>query len=227
MEIQQRNTAYKVWIANLLKGSYVKGLGEFESGYVEVKNNRVSRVNLVGSVIDRFEGNNFLSLSLDDGSGVIALRSWNEDVNIFSGVEIGDLILVIGKLKEYSGRAYITPEIVKKLDNPLWLKVRKLELLKEYGEIERVEATQMNTVSSIQDEEPVMHVVEEKMSSSSSNSREVVLSLIENLDGGTGADIDIVLDKSGLGEDGRKLILELIKEGEVFELQVGKLRVMG
>src|SRR3989338_7833171 len=140
MEIQQRNTAYKVWIANLLKGSYVKGLGEFESGYVEVKNNRVSRVNLVGSVIDRFEGNNFLSLSLDDGSGVIALRSWNEDVNIFSGVEIGDLILVIGKLKEYSGRAYITPEIVKKLDNPLWLKVRKLELTKMYGEITRVES---------------------------------------------------------------------------------------
>jgi RPA family protein len=227
MEIQQRNTAYKVWIASLLKASYVKGLGEFESGFVEVKDNKVSRVNLVGSIIDRFEGNNYLSINLDDGSGIISLRSWSNDAILFANLEIGDLVLVIGKIKEYNGRVYVAPEIVKKLDNPLWLKVRKLELLKEFGEVERVDVQFEKQTTSVQQEEPTMHVVEEKMGSSSTNSREVVLSLIENFDNGMGADIDLVLEKSGLGENGRKLILDLIKAGEVFELQVGKLRVMG
>src|SRR3989338_3715909 len=227
MEEIKRNVAYKAWIATLLSGNYIKGAGQFESGYINVKDNKVSRVNLVGSIIDKYQWNNYLGVSLDDGSGVILLKSWNEDVNLFNGFEIGDLVLVVGKIKEYNNSIYVSPEIARKLDNPLWLKVRKLELIKEYGEVERVETVANINPGSSHEDDYVSNAIEEKVQSSSNNStREILLSLIENLDSGMGADIDQVLEKSGLGDNGQKIIKDLIKEGEVFELQVGRLRVM-
>ena len=38
-----------------------------------------------------------MSLSLDDGSGAIRVKAWNETINLFLDVDIGDLVLVIGK----------------------------------------------------------------------------------------------------------------------------------
>src|SRR3989339_1539867 len=157
MDTIKRNVAYKIWIADLIKGNYFKGQEQFESGYVEIRNQKISRVNIVGSIVDKFTNENSLSFNLDDGSGVLRLRIWNEGTNAFSDVEVGDIVLVVGKVKEYNGFVYITPEIIRKIDNPLWLKVRKLELVKLYGEISRIE-----TKYTMENEDNFNQVVEEK-----------------------------------------------------------------
>jgi len=226
METVQRNTAYKVWIADLISGRYVKGQEQFESGYVEIKGNKISRVNIVGGVIDKFLGNNYVSVNLDDGSGVLRLKVWNEFVSLFSEVSVGDLVLIVGKVRDYNNSIYVAPEVVRKLDNPLWFKARKLELTKMYGEVQRVEnVTPEVSVGNSEDDEMVMNVVEEKMGDSGS-SREVLLSLIEKLDFGDGADLGEVVKKSGFNE-ANKIIEDLLRDGEVFEIHKGKLRVMG
>ena len=222
MESLTRNTAYKVWISDLVSGKYSKGQEQFDSGYVDVKGKNISRVNLMGSVIDKFSGNNYVSVNLDDGSGVIMLKAWQENTNLFLDVEIGDLILIVGKVKEYNSR-YIAVEFIRKIDNPLWLKIRKLELIKMYGEPTRVE---FQTVidKKVVDEDITMNVVEEKVEET--NSRVFVLGLIEELDSGEGADFDEVVRRSCL-EEASSIIQELLTEGEIFEVHKGKLRFTG
>lgn len=222
MESITRNTAYKIWIADLISGKYSKGLEQFDSGYVEVKGKKISRVNLIGGIIDKTPGNNYTALSLDDGSGVINLKAWNESVNIFLNVNIGDLVLVIGKVKEYNNYIHVNPEIIKVLDNPLWFKVRKLELTKMFGEPQRIENLigEKNII-----EEDRMKIVEEKVEET--NTREKILSLIESLDTGEGANFDDIIRSSKLGEEARSIINDLVKEGEIFELNTGKLRITG
>lgn len=226
MESIQRNTAYKVWIADLVSSKYFRGQEKFDSGYIDIKGNKISRVNIVGGIIDKFSGNNYVSVSLDDGSGVLRLKSWNEGTNLFLDVNIGDLVLIVGKIKEYNNNIYVAPEFLRKLDNPLWLKVRKLELVKIYGEAQRIDFISDNTQDEVEGkDEDEFHVLEEKVEGNT-NSREFILSLIEKLDFGDGADLHEITKKSGFEEAG-KIVEELLRDGEIFELHKGKLRVIG
>lgn len=226
MESITRNTAYKIWIGDLINGSYNKGSGQFDAGYVEIRGNKISRVNLVGGVVDKFLGNNYISVNLDDGSGMVRLKVWNEGTNLFLDVNVGDLVLIVGKVREYNNSIYVAPEIVRKLDNPLWLKVRKLELVKMYGDVTRVEtAVSSDEINEQVDDEVLINVVEEKVTNTV-NSREILIRLIESLDLGDGADINEIVNRSGVGE-ARAIVEDLIKNGEIFELHKDKLRVIG
>ena len=119
--MQQRQTAYKVWIADLLRNAYVRGLGEFDPNYVEIKPFQVGRVNLVGVVVDVFSNDEqlYASVDLDDGSGVLRLKAFRETWRMLQPLVIGDLILVVGKVKEYNDERYVLPEIVT-LVEPGW-----------------------------------------------------------------------------------------------------------
>jgi RPA family protein len=228
MEQQQRNTAYKVWIADLISGKFNKGAGEFESSYVETKGNKVSRVNLIGGIIDRFDNEKSISLSLDDGSGVIRLRTWNENTAMFTNIAVGDLVLIVGKVREYNNYIYVVPELLRVLDNPLWFKVRKLELTKTYGEVARIEMAPQTQTVSVTEEESYA-IVEEKVGGTSgdiSALRENVVSLIEKMDLGNGADVDEVVKISGFTE-AKKVIDDLLVQGEIFEIQKGRIRLLG
>lgn len=226
METIKRQTAFKLWISNILVSRYTKGSEQFEAGYIDFDNKKISRVNLIGSVIDRSDGNNYVSFILDDSSGSIRLKSWNEEASSFSSVQVGDLVLVIGKIKEYNNQVYVTPEIIKKLDNPLWLRVRKLELINLYGEPSRVDISHVE--EAVSDEE-VVGVVEEKVTNEIPiNMREKIISLIEGLDRGEGVPLSEVVIGSGLAENEvSSVVNDLIKEGEIFEIQRNRLRIVG
>lgn len=221
MDNVTRNTAYKVWISDLVNGKYGRGQEQFDSGYVEVKGKKISRVNIIGGIVDKSLDMNYISVSLDDGSGFIKLKAWQENINLFSDVDVGDLVLVVGKVREYNNYIHVSPEIVRKLDNPLWLKIRKFELTKLYGEPLKVETPLVDE----EKEETIAGIVEEKVVSG--NTRGVILELIEGLDTGDGADVEDVIKSSNLGDSGRKIVEELLKGGEVFEVHSGKLRVIG
>ena len=223
----QRQTAFKVWISSLLSGKYTKGVEQFEAGFIEVNNTKVSRVNMIGIIIDKFEAETQVSLTLDDGSGSIRVKAWNENISLMSGFNIGDLVIIVGKVKEYNNQVYVTPEIVKTLDNPLWLKVRKLELSKTFGEPARV-ITEVVKDSKEEDEDR-MNVVEEKVTNEKTqSSREKIFHLIESMDKGEGVHLTGIIVNSGIAEDDiENLIDDMIKEGEIFEIQKNKLRIVG
>lgn len=220
-----RQTAYKIWIKSLITNPYVVQSGEWESNYVLVDTKKVSRVNLIANMIVKYisEDKNHIFVVLDDGSATIRVKTWNENTKLLADLNVGDIVLVIGRVRKYNEEVYILPEIVRKLDNPNWELLRKLELLKMYGKPHIEE-------NPIVVNEETTYEVEEIVSVevTSIPSRQKILNLIETLETEDGADFMGVLNMSGLAQDeAEDIINDLIKEGEIFEPKPGKLKLIG
>ncbi len=235
---QEQKSQNKLWLSTLLSGTFVKTTGEWEPNYVEVLNQRISRVNVVAPVVEKFikEDRSYAAISLDDGSGKIQVKSWKDDVVLLGSLNVGDLLLVVGKVKDFNNNLFLVPEVVRKLDNPLWAKLRKLELIKLHGEakVNYLEEQSLEEAPSVKTEDEFVAIVEEKVmnageknSDAPANKRQRLLNSIENLDTNNGADQEIVITSSGVErEEAQKIIQNLLKEGEVFELHPGKLRTI-
>lgn len=211
-EIQQRQIAYKVLINALLSNEYVEQEG-WNPNYVKINGKQVSRVNLIATVIDKQASTSLATIVLDDSTGIIQARSFNDDVKKVVDINPGDSVLVTGKLRKFNDQRFITIEILKKI-NPLWMKVRKLELQNEFN------------IGVQRDENDNGRNIEAKMQLNQHN--EKILEIIKNIDNGNGADIDEVISSSGLSESGaHEAIIELIKLGEIYEPRPNKIKILG
>jgi RPA family protein len=207
---QKRQIAYKVKINDILKGEYIKEEGEWVPNYVQVGDKKVSRVNLMAVVVSKQDQENpsNKSLLIDDGSGKISIRSFEENGN-WDSINVGEFVLVIGRPREYFNEKYIVSEILKKVDDPLWAEIRKLEFEdknepKEVSEPETIEVK----------EEPIVEDINKK-----------IFDLIKNIDSGEGADTQEVITKSKI-DKAEGIITSLLEQGEVFEIKPGKLKIL-
>ena len=73
---KQRHTAYKVWINDILINPIEKEEGEFGSIYVSFAGNKVSRVNIMGIIVDKEATDSFVSLVVEDGSASINVKEF-------------------------------------------------------------------------------------------------------------------------------------------------------
>lgn len=207
---RKRQIAYKVCIKDLLEGEYSKEEG-WNPNYVSVSGVQVSRANVAGIVVSVEDQDNFKSVILDDGTGRIGVRVFEDNTQI-SNLSVGDCAFVIGRPREYGSERYLLGEIVKKEENVDWIKVRKLEN-KEFSDNdfvkrdEKVEEVELTEESAASEETPAERIIEN----------------IKKLDEGEGADFDEVV--KGL-DNGEKIIKTLMMEGEVFEISPGKLKVL-
>ena len=64
----------------------------------------------------------------DDGSGVIRVKIFKEEVKKFANFEKGDCVDIIGRVREYEGENYIVPEIIVRVDDPNYEFLRRIEL---------------------------------------------------------------------------------------------------
>lgn len=222
-QMQPRQIAYKVRIGDLLRGEYVEQ-GGWQPNFLRVGEKHISRVNLIATVIDTQPGASFGSVTVDDGSGALQVRAFNEDSAKLGQINVGDVVIIIGRPRKYGNQIFISYEIVKKLDS-LWLKVRQ----KELGDmpinnnvssqpimtsVQKENGVQTETVRA----EPVKDVHEDKKK---------ILGLIRDMDTGNGADIDGVVNNSGLSQQKAEGILEdLIKAGEIYENVAGKIKLL-
>lgn len=228
-QFQKRNTAYKFWIKDILQPDK-----EVEDGKInfKIKNKEVYRVNIIANVILKYEteDKNYLALTLDDGSATIRLKAWKEDTELLKDINIGDILLVIGRVRDYNNEIYILPEIVRVLNDADWMIVRRLELTREFGkpEIEE-EITEEKAVEQEKEtpkEEAEESVVEEQVVSTQS-SRQKIMDIIETSSSEMGAEITEVIEKSGLDDkESEEIINELLKEGEVFSPRPGKVKLI-
>lgn len=204
---QKRQIAFKVRISDLLNGFFEKD--EASAGFIRLGNFNVSRVNIISALVYKSgQDQNFPSGIIDDGTGKILLRAF-ENGNLFSKVDVGDLVLVIGRIREYNGERYIIPEIIRKLDNQLWTAVRKLE-------IEIIGYPQQSKQANEPQKVPVQAV---------SGSYDVLYSLIKKLDNGEGVAIDEVI-KDSKTEDAEHIINRLLENGDIFEIKPGRIKVL-
>jgi RPA family protein len=231
--IQKRNTAYKVWISDLLNSNYVNGNSD-NSNFFKVRDKEVHRVNLVANVVFKYDTpeRSYGALTIDDGSGSIRLKAWRDDVAILDGVKIGDMVLVIGRPRTFNEETYITPELVKVITDPNWELVRKLELLKEYGPPPKV-AERIETFDELSYESPkvvqdgVRVVEEEIVEDVSETLRQKILGIVESNSDDKGIELSQIVKISGLDEKQVEITVnDLIAEGELFEPRKGFLKVV-
>jgi len=75
------------------------------------------RIRLIGIILKKFIGeeNKYCYFSIDDGTGVIGLRIF-DNVETVENIKESDKVLVIGFLKNYNEEVYVQPEFIKKLN---------------------------------------------------------------------------------------------------------------
>src|SRR3989344_4855122 len=175
--------------------------GEFEPSYVLWNDKQISRINIIANAINKFqsEDKNYIAVTADDLSAQIRLKTWAENTKILENINIGDIILIVGKVKKYNNEIYILPEIVKKVSSNEEL-LRRLELIKEYGLPGEIEIS----------EEPEPKIDYEEINFSSNDLRNELLNLIEKYEEKLGINLEeIKLEQHANLEDLNKIIEEL------------------
>lgn len=216
-EFQKRQTAFIVRIADIIKGSYVKEEG-WQPNYIKMGNKKVSRVNIIATVISKPEEEPFKTMVVDDGAR-ISVRSF-EDADVFKNFEIGDIVLIIGRPREYAEQKYIMPEIIKKVDEK-WAELRCLHLEKLEVSEKEEKVLELDGTKE-EEEEGKEEVATEKVMDTK---MQHVFELIKELDKGDGADFEAVMNKADT-HNPEKIIRQLLEQGEIFELRPGKLKVL-
>jgi len=199
----KRETAVICMINDLLRGSFIRTEG-WNPSYFSTEIGDVSRVSLMGVVVSKDASGNVV---IDDSSGRILLRSFEN--NAFHDLNIGDLIMVIGRPRVYNEEKYVLPEIIKKIDHK-WGAYRQLQLklLRKKTGLRKKEAR----ILVKEEKQPINHF-------------QKIIEFIKDLDAGEGADIEEVKKRSG-APNAEELINKLIEEGEIFEVKAGKLKVL-
>lgn len=197
-----RQTAKKCMIKDILEGRYVRREG-WEPNYLETNYGKISRVNLMGIII----GSDEYTLTLDDGSGQISLRSF-EETTILKDKFVGDIVLVIGRPRLFNEERFIVPEIIKKIVNPKWIKYRKLEL------------TNFKITTKPKNEEQSIPEVKTE-----NNIIDSLIKKISELDKGNGTVIE-ELFKYFEESKANRTINQLIEQGEIFEIKPGIVKVI-
>ncbi|MEM4247105.1 MAG: hypothetical protein QXR48_00760 [Candidatus Woesearchaeota archaeon] len=208
-EQQKRQTARKLCIKDILAGSYVKEEGLKPNHIILKDNSTAARINILGVVVSSaVEG--LPAITVDDGTGKINVRAFEPNAQI-SAIGIGDVVLVIGRPRQFGGETYVLPEIVRKIHNLGWIEVRKLELSRQ----------QINPAVNAQSQ---TRVTEEVLDESFGLS-ESVMGAIRSLDQGNGAEIDAVIERVG-AVDAEKTIRFLLQNGDIFEVSPGRLKIL-
>ena len=207
-KFQKRQIAYKIRIKDILNSKYIKREG-FEPNYLEINNQEISRINILGVIVQKSDLNNYKNLTIDDGTGKISARIF-ENSTLLDTIDVSDIVLIIGRPREFSSEKYMLIETIKKV-SPVWAKVRKLELEKN-----TIYNNSSNDQSSFSNDSK-----EEVIDSSPSNK---IIKLIKGLDKGNGVSIEELSSENIKDID--KIINILLKGGDIFEVKPGKLKVL-
>ncbi len=205
----KRHTAHLVTIQDILKGKHIQIDGKPSFIYSEEKKLKLHRVNIVGVVISK-NISNFEEIAVDDSSGTILVRNFDETLSL-SDVEVGDIVNIIGRPREYNNARYIIPEILKKTTKEM-LELRQLEIAvtKPKGEV-------LNIEKSIA--QPEQEQLDEN------SPKQVVYELIKERDSGNGVGIIELQKKTGLSNID-KIINRLIEEGEIFKIAPDRVKAL-
>lgn len=199
----KRMVARKVHIPDITKGSWVRKEG-FEPSYIETeRGEHVSRARILATVVDKFvsEDQSFASITLDDGRDTIRAKVF-QDTTPLSHVKAGDVIDVIGKIREYNGEIYINLESALVVEDPNHELLRRLEIAKQ----------RLSKKSLPPGKEEDRETVRKRMLEAIEAEKE-------------GITFEALLEKANVPEElAESIINELLGEGICYEPSPGKIR---
>ena len=237
---KKRLTAFKTSIDAIGKGKFIAQEGFNPSYVLSPSGQRLSRVRILATAVDKFvsENGKFASLTLDDGSDTIRAKVFNA-LSMLEPVSKGDIVDVIAPVKEYQEEIYLLPEVVMKIDDPNIELLRRLELQEQEKELKRKKQLVLEYKSQVADASELAKVMKERFgieqeeldaflqqeTPQPKEAKTEILKLIETLDAGEGCNYDELVQASGISEDVLDSVVnELLEEGSCFEPRPGKIK---
>jgi len=199
----ERSVAKKIAVNELVGGTFIKRPGWEPSG-VLTKYGEINRGCILGLVVSLSQTYNSGTFLIDDGTGNITVRYF-ENRPIFDKLKIGDLVKIVGRVRENQSSIYIVPEIALITDEK-WHKVHSLEIM-------------------LQKKIAITLPVESNEEEIEVGPYQKVLNVVEMLDKGEGVDIENVVSALKLKESD-KIIAALLSEGEIFEISPGRIKLL-
>jgi RPA family protein len=239
----KREPAAKVRIKDILEGKFIAGEKESmkPSYLITTFGKKISRVNILATITDKFlsEDESYISFTIDDGTSSIKAKAFGDVVNFVKNLEIGDLAVFIGKVREWNEELYINIEIARKIDDPNYETYRRLEIIKEILPYKRMvlEFRNMRETMSEEEfikeakkrfglEEDVLRFIIESRKVEEKDYKAEVLKVLKELDRGNGVNIMSLFEIVKLPAQILDSILtELISEGKIEEIAPNIIKV--
>jgi hypothetical protein len=96
---------------------------------------RVRKVRILGTIVQKYvkEDGTYSFVNVDDGTGVVRVKAWRDDVRMLQPLGEGDIVDVIGRIRlnERDGEVYIVPDLILKVEDPNVELLRELEIIEE------------------------------------------------------------------------------------------------
>ncbi|MFX1485938.1 MAG: OB-fold nucleic acid binding domain-containing protein [Promethearchaeota archaeon] len=238
---KKRATAFKLNISDILGGTYHKSK---EGSFLDTQYGlKILRTHVMATVVEKFEsGNEFTSsngtkkdystLTIDDGTGVIRIKTWQEDTELVKSIDIGDIVDVVGRVREYQEELYIMPETISRIVDPNWELVRELEIIEAKREYPPVNSAPTESEIAERDSKDTYapgelessEEIEAKLESKT-DLQGILFELIEQYTEDGVAAKDLFEELSEFPKaDIKSALTSLIKEGAIYEPKPGQYR---
>jgi RPA family protein len=207
-DLDRRNAATRrVYIVDITQSNKSRSNSTGFENFNEVK--------IFGTVVSkriyRSEGKvEYGVLSVDDGSGsTIQIKAWGNTTATIDRFQQGELVDVVGKLKQSKNEIYVVPEIIRRLDDPNWEIVRELEIIEGY--LRRSKARIRG--ADLPDRQTV-------------NLKSEIVGIVDGEGGSTGIDYTELVKciKHSNEEEIKKTLNELLDQGIICETRPGRYR---
>ncbi len=222
----RRHVACKTTIRNITAGTFVQEAEEHNYLLTETSE-KLYRVNIIATIVQKEKAGTITTFLLDDGTSTLTARSFEENKH-FDALTVGSIVLAVGKVRVYNEEKYLSPEIIKKLD-PLWLKLRSLELQKTMPTQQTTQVTEPPKETAEEPSQqtpkptPSVEIIQEP--AENIPPFEKIAKLIETLDEGEGVLIETVIAESTV-PDTEKMLEKMLEKGDIFQNQPGKVKVL-
>lgn len=229
-EFKKRRTALKYSIGMILNGNPKIVDNKFQ--FQEINGTGALRTNVIANVVDKYVSNQkpYSSLTLDDGTGNIRVKAFADNAQTLMPFEIGDCVKIIGLIRFYNDELYLVPELITSVDSQ-WLIVRKLELIKQFGQ-ESYENTGTKEIIKEKQEEKELeeksgqenydNYLKNKDEKIKTNSNEFLQSSLSSTNNTKIENPDVEIEKinSSSEKDGgnslRNLVLQKLKDNDIY-----------
>lgn len=192
-------SAYHVSVRQILNSKFIIRDESMPDTLLLENGENVYRINLMGFLVDRDKN----TLVVDDGTGTVPVRLF-ERPELAEGFQLGELLQVIGRVREFEADRYIFADIVSKVDTA-WIKVRTLEIRSRKAEVsvEPVEKPDKHTVSA----------------------EDRICGIIKSMDNGDGVPAEWVTDRLP-GARTEETIRKMLENGIIFMPRPGRLKLL-
>ncbi len=200
------------WIAYKMLIKDINDSKVNEEGFLEIGDKKIARVNIVGTIVSKFisDDGKYGNLTIDDGTDTIRVRQF-DDLSLIENFEVGDIVRVIGRIRNYEDEIYILPEIIIKVDEKFEI-MQKLEAIKH-----------RTMISKPKEEEEI--VFEEEVIGGTP--KEDILNKIKEMDKGEGVKVEDLAKALDMDEEILSETLnEMANDGDIYAPKAGWVKIL-